>query len=274
MLEAVATARRAPTTCECGAPVPWGSHFCANCGRPVGAEPVVACEGCGHPLPADASFCAQLRPAGRDQRRGRAREPELPKPPEHAGRRDDPALGRSAGSARWPQPEDERRCPRCGTPYAEGQEYCLECGERLPARAEPATRLGDRWRRHLGWYPGDWIWPALLALVVAVVAGVALGDLARRRLELGQRHDRPHPGRPSTERPRPQTAPEPTITAARRRPRRPARRRGASAASPKPALVSWPAGEERLDDRARLGADRERPRRSGRARPSRRCGWA
>jgi predicted amidophosphoribosyltransferase len=58
MLEAVATARRAPSTCECGAPVPWGSHFCANCGRPVGAEAVVACKGCGHPLPADASFCA------------------------------------------------------------------------------------------------------------------------------------------------------------------------------------------------------------------------
>jgi hypothetical protein len=64
MLEAVATARRAPSTCECGAPVPWGSHFCANCGRPVGGEPVVACEGCGHPLPADASFCASCgRPA-------------------------------------------------------------------------------------------------------------------------------------------------------------------------------------------------------------------
>jgi Double zinc ribbon len=58
MLEAVATARRAPATCECGAPVPWGSHFCANCGRPVGAEPVVACESCGHPLSADATFCA------------------------------------------------------------------------------------------------------------------------------------------------------------------------------------------------------------------------
>jgi hypothetical protein len=58
MLAAVASAKRAPTTCECGAPVPWGSHFCANCGRAVGAEPVVACEGCGRPLPADASFCA------------------------------------------------------------------------------------------------------------------------------------------------------------------------------------------------------------------------
>jgi hypothetical protein len=58
MLAAVASARRAPATCECGAPVPWGSHFCGNCGRPVGAEPVVACKGCGHSLPADASFCA------------------------------------------------------------------------------------------------------------------------------------------------------------------------------------------------------------------------
>ena len=26
---------------------------------------------------------------------------------------------------------EERRCPRCGTPYIPGQEYCLECGLRL-----------------------------------------------------------------------------------------------------------------------------------------------
>jgi hypothetical protein len=58
MLEVVASAGRAPSTCECGAPVPWGSHFCANCGRPVGGEPVVTCKECGHPLPADAGFCA------------------------------------------------------------------------------------------------------------------------------------------------------------------------------------------------------------------------
>jgi hypothetical protein len=69
MLASVATARRAPTTCECGAPQPWGSHFCANCGRPVGAEPVVACESCGHPLPADAKFCASC---------GHAASPEEP----------------------------------------------------------------------------------------------------------------------------------------------------------------------------------------------------
>jgi predicted nucleic acid-binding Zn ribbon protein len=77
MLEAVANAGRAPSTCECGAPVPWGSHFCANCGRPVGGEPVVACEDCGHPLPADAGFCANCgRPitAEEDEER-KAEEP-------------------------------------------------------------------------------------------------------------------------------------------------------------------------------------------------------
>jgi double zinc ribbon protein len=44
------------TRCECGAPIVWGSHFCANCGRPTG-DAVVSCTTCGHPLPADARFC-------------------------------------------------------------------------------------------------------------------------------------------------------------------------------------------------------------------------
>jgi predicted amidophosphoribosyltransferase len=83
MLDAVAAARRAPTTCDCGAPVPWGSHFCANCGRPVGSEAVVACEGCGHPLPADASFCASCgRPAESvaEEPDGEAEQPERAPP--------------------------------------------------------------------------------------------------------------------------------------------------------------------------------------------------
>jgi hypothetical protein len=44
--------------CECGAPLPWGSHFCPSCGRPAGDRPTIACAGCGHPLSADALFCA------------------------------------------------------------------------------------------------------------------------------------------------------------------------------------------------------------------------
>jgi hypothetical protein len=53
-----AARRRIPAgRCECGAPLPWGSHFCPNCGRPAG-DAIVACAECGHPLPADAVFCA------------------------------------------------------------------------------------------------------------------------------------------------------------------------------------------------------------------------
>jgi hypothetical protein len=58
MLAAAAVGRRTTTSrCECGAPIIWGSHFCANCGRPVGEQAVVSCTRCGHPLPADAGFC-------------------------------------------------------------------------------------------------------------------------------------------------------------------------------------------------------------------------
>ncbi len=101
MLSAVASARRAPATCECGAPVPWGSHFCANCGRPVGPEPVVACESCGHPLPADAQFCASCgTPAGPAEQRQEAEpepgpEPEPPPEPEPA---EEPAAAVGGGA--------------------------------------------------------------------------------------------------------------------------------------------------------------------------------
>jgi membrane protease subunit (stomatin/prohibitin family) len=58
MLSAVTASRAAPAgRCACGAPVIWGSHFCANCGRPVGGVSVVSCAQCGHPLAADAEFC-------------------------------------------------------------------------------------------------------------------------------------------------------------------------------------------------------------------------
>jgi hypothetical protein len=54
-----ASRRRVPAgRCVCGAPLPWGSHFCPNCGRPAGSQPVVACPECEHPLPGDARFCA------------------------------------------------------------------------------------------------------------------------------------------------------------------------------------------------------------------------
>jgi double zinc ribbon protein len=61
LLAVTVSARRAAPAarCECGAPLVWGSHFCANCGRPTsGSRPVVACKHCGTALAAEARFCA------------------------------------------------------------------------------------------------------------------------------------------------------------------------------------------------------------------------
>jgi hypothetical protein len=90
---------------------------------------------------------------------------------------DEPAPPRPAGAPDAPAPSDPGPgvCPRCGSPYEPGQEYCLECGLRLPiARGFFAAHfvpgLGRVWQRHLRWYPGDWIWPVVFGLVVAVLA--------------------------------------------------------------------------------------------------------
>jgi hypothetical protein len=66
--------------------------------------------------------------------------------------------------------KEPRYCPRCCSASQPLQEYCLECGERLPANRGTVGVLADAWQRRIPWYPGDWIWPALLFLVVAVVA--------------------------------------------------------------------------------------------------------
>ena len=68
---------------------------------------------------------------------------------------------------------DERRpdyCPKCGVAYEPLQEYCLECGERLPTNQGVVGVLASKWQRRLAWYPGDWVWPVLLFLVLTAVA--------------------------------------------------------------------------------------------------------
>ena len=89
--------RRAGTTarCLCGAPVIWGSHFCANCGRAVGEAPVVACAQCGHPLPAEARFCAACGSAVEPVDGGRAEAPPEPGAAEAVVDRAHPARDRS-----------------------------------------------------------------------------------------------------------------------------------------------------------------------------------
>jgi hypothetical protein len=138
------------------------------------------------------------------------------------------------------RPGDDRRCPRCSTPYSESQEYCLECGEKLPARPGVIARLGAGWRRRAGWYPGDWIWPTLLALVVAIVAGVVSAVwLADDSSSANGTLVRTQAG-PTTPVPT-ETAPEPTTTA----PPTASTPTGTTAPPPppppKPTLVPWPA---------------------------------
>jgi hypothetical protein len=68
---------------------------------------------------------------------------------------------------------DEQRpdyCPKCGVAYEPLQEYCLECGTRLPTNQGVVGLLASTWQRRLAWYPGDWVWPVLLFLVLTVVA--------------------------------------------------------------------------------------------------------
>ena len=72
-------------------------------------------------------------------------------------------------SAPPPPAPDPGRCPNCGAPHDAYQEYCLECGRRLPG-AYPETRY-TMWRRD----SPLWLWAALAALLlVALVAGAVV----------------------------------------------------------------------------------------------------
>ena len=63
----------------------------------------------------------------------------------------------------------ETHCPRCDAKTERLQEYCLECGLRLRSPGF-VPGLAGVWRRRLRWYPGDWVWPSLLALLVAAAS--------------------------------------------------------------------------------------------------------
>jgi hypothetical protein len=65
-------------------------------------------------------------------------------------------------------------CPRCGADVEPGQEYCLECGLRLPG-AGPAAAAGSAWHERVGRRGPTWLWPILAALAVAAaMTGVAI----------------------------------------------------------------------------------------------------
>ena len=137
-------------------------------------------------------------------------------------------------------------CPRCGASHGPDQEYCLECGQRLHPAGGVFGRLAGAWQRRFSWYPGDWIWPGRLFLLIAVAgatAAIVLADAGAENSTLvATQGGTPHspttapvtatvalpsvpsgtPGAPSTP-----TAPPPAKTTA-----------------PRPgALTAWPAGQ-------------------------------
>lgn len=85
--------------------------------------------------------------------------------------------------AAQPQPPDPTHCPRCGAPHDLHQEYCLECGARLPP---PFGVRREIWSRE----SPLWLWAALAALLlVALVAGaiVAVAATGDEEATVGRR---------------------------------------------------------------------------------------
>ena len=83
-------------------------------------------------------------------------EPPAPPPPPEA--------------ASPPPPPEPGRCPNCGAPHDVYQEYCLECGRRLPG-AFVGGRYAEIWRRD----SPVWLWAALAALLlVALISGAVV----------------------------------------------------------------------------------------------------
>jgi hypothetical protein len=160
-------------------------------------------------------------------------------------------------------PEEPRRyCPACGVAYEPLQEYCLECGSRLPTNRGVVGFLATEWQRRFSWYPGDWIWPVLLFLVLTIVstaAAVAAGSTrstATPPLVATEPHVTVGPGAPpatvstanaTSTLP---TAPQPTISTGTlpRAPGAPSTSAGTTPAPNPNALAEWPAGKSGYTD--------------------------
>jgi hypothetical protein len=162
-----------------------------------------------------------------------------------------------------PEPQEpDRYCPACGVAYDPTQEYCLECGARLPVNRGVVGVLASAWQRKLAWYPGDWVWPVLLFLVLTIAAtAAALAANAARKGSTPTivRTEPPvavGPGAPPTNVPitsTPATLPTPTnpptiTTGPLPEPPGTVTGTGATPTTPAPApnpnaLASWPAGK-------------------------------
>jgi hypothetical protein len=139
------------------------------------------------------------------------------------------------------------RCPRCGASYGPDQEYCLECGQRLRPAGGVFGRLASEWQRRFSWYPGDWIWPVLLFLLIAVAgatAAIVLADAGAGNSTLVATQGGP-PHSPTTA-PETATVALPTVPSGTPSgaPSTPTAPPPATTTAPRPGtLTPWPAGQ-------------------------------
>jgi len=123
----------------------------------------------------------------------------------------------------------EGLCPRCGGRRERRQEYCVECGLRLPSLQGSVPALRRRWLRHFAWYPGDWVWVSLLMLLVASAgSAVAIAFGADSNADTSTTSVAP--------------APRPARAAPARLPEAGTSGRTSSSSPAPAARASWPAG--------------------------------
>jgi hypothetical protein len=130
-----------------------------------------------------------------------------------------------------PGGDQQRLCPRCSAAVEQQQEYCLDCGLRLPhAGTSTVDRASAQLAERHPW-SGGWIVPALLGLLIAVVgtgAAIAISDDgdtpaavptatggSRTATETASTLTAPEPTAPATTTAPPATTAPPTTTAPR-----------------------------------------------------------
>ena len=129
-----------------------------------------------------------------------------------------PAPG-AAGEARHQERADTARAAASRTSRC--RSTASSAGSRLPTNRGVVGVLASAWQRRFAWYPGDWVWPVLLFLVIAVVAAQRAVAAARPRgagttivATPADRVTRPgtRAGRPGASPANLPSAPAPTIT--------------------------------------------------------------
>ena len=133
-------------------------------------------------------------------------------------------------------------CPRCGAAYQHGQEYCLECGLRLPAVAAAAPGAVAAPESAEPPFPPGWLWVVLIFFVIAALGAAAAIAFSRQDNGNGQTFaatDLPPPA-PTTQTVRATTGTQTTAPTQTR----PPTRTNTRPQRPAGALTAWPRGRD------------------------------